>query len=355
MEAGTRCSTGASYPSEMSAAAHRGVAASERSDRRTSLHEQSRTPVGDAVDPVRIAAVRYLNTAPLIEGLESLSSLRLSTAVPSHIAGLVTSGRADLGLVSIIDAVREPEGGAVPLAIVPAGMIGCDGPTLTVRIFSSVPIEEIRELHADTDSHTSIALAHVLLRRLTGRVVGSVGFDARERVAVRPFGSERGRQVDGEVPNEWPESLLLIGDKVVTDSPPAVRYPYQLDLGEAWKSWTGLPFVYAAWMCRAEDAASDRVRFAASVLDRQLRHNLTRLDWIVGHKAPVHRWPIDLARTYLRTLLRYQLGPREREGIERFFHEAALAGIVPARQAIWVGVSVPGCACPRDGVLPVSV
>lgn len=143
---------GASYPSEMSAAAHRGVAASERSDRRTSLHEQSRTPVGDAVDPVRIAAVRYLEDGAADRGAGIAEFAARSTAVPSHIAGLVTSGRADLGLVSIIDAVREPEGGAVPLAIVPAGMIGCDGPTLTVRIFSSVPIEEIRELHADTDS-----------------------------------------------------------------------------------------------------------------------------------------------------------------------------------------------------------
>jgi len=296
--------------------------------------------------PIRIAAVRYLNTAPLIEGLQALNSIAVTTAAPSHIADMVTSGDADLGLVSIIDAVKEPARGRGPLAIVPVGMIGCDGPTLTVRIFSGVPIDQIRTLHADTDSHTSVALARVLLRRITGRAIETVDFDARERVEVGTATArskqqaELGRDSLIEA-SEWPTSLLLIGDKVVTDSPPAVRYPYQLDLGEAWKAWTGLPFVYAAWMCRAEDATSEHVRFAASILDRQLRHNLTRLDWIVAHKAAEHRWPADLAQTYIRDLLRYQLGSREREGATRFFHEAANLGIVAAREPIWIDAIGP--------------
>src|SRR5438552_983319 len=108
-----------------------------------------------AMLPVRLACVRYLNTIPLIEGLEKLPAVRLLPTVPSRIAGMVASGEADLGLCSLVDAA----GSEAPLALVPAGMIGCDGPTLTVRLFSSVPLGEVRVLHADTDSHTSVALA----------------------------------------------------------------------------------------------------------------------------------------------------------------------------------------------------
>src|SRR5205085_5859227 len=99
------------------------------------------------------------NTVPLIEGLDKLPAVTLLPTVPSRIAGMVASGEADVGLCSLVDAVRSE----VPLALVPAGMIGCDGPTLTVRLFSLVPLPDVRVLHADTDSHTSVALARLLL------------------------------------------------------------------------------------------------------------------------------------------------------------------------------------------------
>src|SRR3954471_13389385 len=102
----------------------------------------------------RIAAVRYLNTAPLIEGLDKVQGLTLTPAVPSVICDLVKSGQADLGLASIVDCVGLAGQPAPGLPLVPAGMIGCDGPTMTVRLFSAVPLDKVSELHADTDSHT---------------------------------------------------------------------------------------------------------------------------------------------------------------------------------------------------------
>lgn len=280
------------------------------------------------MNPVRIACIRYLNTVPMIEGLEKLAGLELVPTVPSQVAPLVTGGRADIGLAPIIDAARaEP-----PLALLPVGMIGCDGPTLTVRLFSATPIDRITRLHADTDSHTSVALCRILLDRLHGIRPEVVQFDARERIAVGPGAADEG---------EWPESLLLIGDKVVNDSPPAVRYPHQLDLGEAWKALTGLPFVYAMWMCRADEAADDRVRAAASLLDRQLRHNLTRLDWIIEHRAADLRWPADLARRYLGSLLRFRVGPREREAVGAFLREAARLGLAPRSEPRWADAPAP--------------
>ncbi len=120
------------------------------------------------MQPVRIAAVRYLNTAPLIEGLDKVQGLTVIPAIPSVIADMVKSGQADLGLASIVDVVGLPGSEDPELTLVPVGMIGCDGPTLTVRLFSAVPLGKITTLHADTDSHTSVILAQLLLHKLHG-------------------------------------------------------------------------------------------------------------------------------------------------------------------------------------------
>lgn len=281
-----------------------------------------RSPVANLsclMRPVRIACVRYLNTAPLVEGLEKARGVTLVPTVPSAIVGLLESGEADLGLASVVDAATA----RVPLVMLPVGMIGCDGPTLTVRVFSAVPLDRVTRLHADTDSHTSVVLARLLLGELYGATPAMLAFDARERVGAG--GAARG-EAEGD---GWPESLLLIGDKVVTDCPPAVRYPHQLDLGEAWRRLTGLPFVYAAWMCRADRADGEDVRVAAALIDRQRRHNRSRIDRLVTDRAPDARWPLDLARGYIGGLLRYDVGPRERDAVAVFFRMAVAAGLLP--------------------------
>lgn len=272
------------------------------------------------MEPIRVACVQYLNTAPLVEGLEKLEGLTLIPAVPADIAPMVRAGEADVGLASVVDAVGDPE-----LAILPAGMIGCDGPTLTVRLFSTGPLEHVTTVAADADSHTSVALARVLLAERFGVTPQIVPFDAKERVPLE--GKTIEQDDDG-----WPQCLLLIGDKVVTHSPPAVRYPQQLDLGEAWRELSGLPFVYAAWQCRADaledDAGRRRMALASAMLDRQRRHNQTRLDWLIQKWAPKARWPVDLAQRYIGELLRYDLGDREREAVLKFFELCARHGIL---------------------------
>jgi chorismate dehydratase len=297
------------------------------------------------MDSLKIACVRYLNTAPHIEGLEKLDGLQLIPAVPSHIAGMVRSGEADLGIVSLVDAARSTDERGTPvqpLALLPVGMIGCDGPTLTVRLFSAVPLQEITTLHADTDSHTSVILAQVLLSRLYGVRPRLIQFDARERIAVGPGAAEQ--PVHTSIEDAWPQTVLLIGDKVVTDAPPAHLYPHQLDLGEAWHRLTGLPFMYACWACRADRASEPGILLAARLLERQLRHNLTRLDWIVARRAADHRWPVDLAADYLGRLLRFQVGPREQEAADRFISEAAALNLLPQTQLNWAPVRLPEAA-----------
>lgn len=296
------------------------------------------------MEAVRIACVRYLNTLPLIHGLDRLPDVNLLLTVPSRIEGLVRTGAADVGLVSLVDAAAAASG--APIALLPTGMIGCDGPTLTVRLFSSVPLSRASVVHADTDSRTSVVLCQVLLHHLHGVRPRIVPFDARERIALNsgPKAEDSGLS-EGAAPSSgssqssldasWPETVLLIGDKVITDPPPADRFPHQLDLGQAWNELTGLPFVYAAWACRAGEVEAPRIRTGVALLDRQRRRNALRLDWIADRFAPDHRWPAEPARRYLGSLLRYDLGPREREGAERFLAEAAALGLVASPDLAW--------------------
>lgn len=281
------------------------------------------------MDTVRIGCVKFLNTLPLIQGLAAWRDAELISAVPARQIDMLLSREVDLALCSLIDFARAPE----PLTLLPVSMIGCDGPTLTVRLFSSVPAEKITTLYADTDSHTSVALAQVILWRRYNIRPRVIDFDARERVALGPAA--------GQSP-EWPETILLIGDKIVTDSPPAVRYPHQIDLGAAWKELTGLPFMYATWMCRAaaleDEGSTRRVRTAAAVLDRALRHNTTRADWLVAAEAPARGWPRDVATHYFRDCLRHEVGERERQAAQRFLNEAAELGVCPRAEARWVEI-----------------
>ena len=276
-----------------------------------------------------MVSVSFLNAAPLTEGLAGVGGLDLQTAVPSRIAGLLERGQADLGLVSLIDALRSE----TPLALLPVGGIGCRGPTLTVRLFSAVPPDRITTMHADTDSNTSVALARVLLREAHGVEPEVVEYHARERTPAAG--------VDG--PDEaWPETLLLIGDKVVTDSPPAVRYPHQIDLGELWHRRTGLPFLYAVWACRADEADSPRVRTAAALLDRARRRNTHRLDWLVTRHAQRGGWPADLARRYVGELLRYEIDDDARAGAAAFAARAHAMALCARPEPLWAAPEAAG-------------
>jgi len=279
-------------------------------------------------EAVRLGCVSYLNTLPLIEGLEKAAGVELDRAAPARLIDLLTSGRVEAGLISLIDAQRSPE----PLALMPCGMIGCEGATLTVRLYSAAPIPEITRVHADAESHTAAALLRLILARVHDVRAEVVEFDARERVVRHAAGAADQA--------EWPESLLLIGDKVVTQSPPAVRYPHQLDLGEAWKAWTGLPFVYAAWMCRASEMGTERMRATARLLDRQRRRNASRADRVATGRARERGWPEDLARDYLGRKLRFDPAiPGAREAVERFFDEAHALGLISRRrETVWMEV-----------------
>lgn len=267
--------------------------------------------------PIRLGVVSFVNTLPLIDGLENLADIELRCTVPSLLLDQLLDDEADVALCSSIDYQRSTE----PLIMLPAGLLGCDGATLTVRLYSTQPPENITRIYCDTDSHTSIVLLQILLKELYDLQPELIDYDAREHVA-------HNRPID------WPEAMLLIGDKVVTDSPPAIRYPHQLDLGAVWVQHTGLPFVFALWL--AKRSADEAMLTAANaVLDRQRRHNeLDRLDQIVQHHAVPRNWPEDLAADYLKQKLAFEVTDQRLAGLELFFEKALEHGLIPQRRKL---------------------
>ena len=237
---------------------------------------------------LRVGSVSFLNAKPLIYGLEREPDVELSLEVPSDLLDGMRAGRYDVALLPVIDYQRMDG-----LRMLTAGGIGCDGPTLTVRIFSRAPLGQVKTLACDTDSHTSVALARIILAEAYGAAPEFV-----------PLG--RASDADDAA------ARLLIGDKVVSEEP--AGFPHQLDLGGAWKALTGLPFVFAAWTARGDaDLGGLPARLAAAKAD-----GLRNVDRIVAREAPARRWPADVARRYLTEYLRFDVGPDQLRAVERF-------------------------------------
>jgi len=249
-----------------------------------------------------VAAVSFLNARPLIEGLDSENGIRLISDVPSRLLETLLEDRASVALCPVIDFQLSP----IELKIVPVGAIGCDGPALTVKLFSRVPMAELDDIAVDGESHTSVALLRIVMLELFGR-----------DPSIHPLPGDRATR-------SRPDAMLLIGDKVVAAAPNRAIYPHELDLGAAWRMLADTPFVFATWMTRP---GTD-----LGALPRRLRElrrrNLGRLTEIaVGH-AQTGGWPVDLAVRYLGHTLRYDLGPAELEGVSEFWRRCHRHGVI---------------------------
>ena len=269
-------------------------------------------PAGRADARPRVGSVGYLNAKPLIHGLDRADGRGPLLAVPAGLLAHLQGGALDVALLPVIDYQRL--GG---LRVVPAGGIGCDGPTLTVRVFSRVPIGDVRQLACDTHSHSSVALARVILAEAYGITPPFVELDT-DRAGWGTAGAE---------------AVLLIGDKVVCEEPGG--YPYQLDLGEAWKRLTGLPFLFAVWVARAGVTLGD----LPGRLSAAKRAGLADVDGIVRRFAVPRGWPADLARRYLTEYLQFDVTPRHLEAV-RLFHALAFKHgmlAVPPRELVVEG------------------
>jgi chorismate dehydratase len=253
--------------------------------------------------PVRVGAVNYLNTKPLIEGLAGLApGVELTLDLPGRLADRLAAGDLDVGLIPVIEFFR-----AGTYSVVPNIGIASRGPALSVTLFSRVPWPAIRSVALDEGSRTSAALTRVLLEVRHG-----------VRTAVRPL------PIDAPAEGADADAVLLIGDRAMRACLPGFEYAY--DLGQEWADWTGLPMVYAVWAVRGGvDIGGTVTAFAKA---KEL--GLARAGQIAAREAPALGLDPGYCRRYLTNILHYDLGPREIAGLNRFYGHAVDLGLAPA-------------------------
>ncbi len=253
----------------------------------------------------RIGAVGFLNARPLSHGLAQQEGIALRQDVPSVCARLLHEGGIDVGLVPVIELLR----GQVEYDIVPGLAIGCDGAVNSVALFSRRPIGEVRRIALDVSSRSSVGLVRVLCRHHFGITPEFV--DARPDLA-------------GML--DEADAALLIGD-------PALRAPFvalaatKTDLGQAWKAFTGLPFVFAVWAARPGTLTPALV----AQLQQARRAGEAAIPAIAAAEAAGDAGEAERLATYLRTNIRYDLDEAALEGLTRYLTLAMDDGLAPRR------------------------
>ncbi len=238
--------------------------------------------------PYKVACVGYRNAWPLTHRLDP-ELFEVVHCVPSEAARLLREGKVDVGLVPVGALLSEGH-----WRVVPGQAIGCDGPVTSVLLVGEQPLETWTRVALDGESRTSIVLAQVLLRQ------------ALNRPDLEIFPVDAGT---GAFHAQGTTGAVVIGDAAL--NLPA-RLTTRIDLGQVWKDWTGLPFVFAVWAGRPDlpDEAIAGLRRAA-VLGLADRESLSGAD-----------------KEYLTERVRYTLDDRAIMGLRRFAALGKAAGLL---------------------------
>lgn len=251
---------------------------------------------------IRVGAVNYLNSKPLVEGLAGFApEIELSFDLPSRLADRMAVGELDVGLIPVVEFFR-----AGTYSFVPNIAIASRGPVLSVTLFSRVPWADIRTVALDTGSRTSSALTQIVLRMRYG---------VTPQVEPLPL--------DLPADDLTTDAVLLIGDRAMRACLPGFAYAY--DLGQEWADWTGLPMVYAAWAVRDGVELGD----TEAAFHKAKALGLSRAGQIAAREAPALGLDAGFCRRYLDTVIRYDLGPRELAGLRRYYELARDLGLAP--------------------------
>ena len=238
--------------------------------------------------PLSLGRIPYLNTEPFFG--DDVVRSDAHTATPRSMIDLVRSGQVDFAPLPVVAAFDYPD----DFRAVGGLGIATQTDAKSVLLFSRVPPQDLadRQIGVIDDTATSARLLRVLLH-------GHFNVGCYQPVPLEAA-------VD---------AFLLIGDRALVQSPNEPHYPYVVDLAAAWHEWTGLPFVFAAWMQRT-GAEAGEVAEAVDYLSHQLAIN--RLDLgALAARRPDLGLDADSVRDYLETFL-YQFGPRILEALDRF-------------------------------------
>jgi chorismate dehydratase len=238
---------------------------------------------------MRVGAVSYLNTKPLLYGLQHHAiseSIELIEDYPANLARALEENTIDIGLVPVAVIPKLPEA-----HIISNYCIGATGPVASVSIFSQVPMESITSVYLDYQSKTSVNLARILLKNYW-----------KQDVLLLEAPSNFMDLIDGST------AAVIIGDRALEKYN---SYAYRYDLAEAWINYTGKPFVFATWVA---NKPIDEV-FIANFNEAN-GIGLKNIDTVVeqlSHKNNSY----DL-HTYFTKNINYTLDAAKKEGMAQF-------------------------------------
>jgi len=251
--------------------------------------------------PLRIGAVSYLNTKPLVHRIEQFAPwARVCFDLPSRLSTRLAAAELDVALIPSINYFDQPD-----YHIVSDACIGCLGPVLSVKLYFRVPPHEVTTLALDEGSRTSAAMARILLWDQ---------FKLKPERESLPIG--RGLEDTGA------DAVLLIGDRAI--HPPQEEFVETWDLGERWCQWSGMPFVFAMWTA----PAGVDIRTIGEALSMARDAGLDELAALAAQAAPMVGMTTDSCVSYLRDNLYFYLREPQRKALEFFYQRALDLGLV---------------------------
>lgn len=236
---------------------------------------------------IKVGAVSYLNTKPLLYGLEhsSLASeIEIILDYPAMLAKSLQEGAIDLALLPVA-AIPSISGAH----IVSDYGIAANGNVVSVAIFSQVPMEEIETVYLDYQSRTSVRLAQLLLEQ-----------HWKKEVVYKPATENFIEYINGT------NAGVIIGDRALKQ---LHGFEYVYDLSAAWNAFTGLDFVFAAWVANKQLPTDFTARFNAANAD-----GLKHMDIVIAENP----FPYYDLQTYYTDNIKFYLDEQKKKGLARF-------------------------------------
>lgn len=262
---------------------------------------------------LRMGRISFLNVLPIYHPLEAgiiPHDYELVSGPPALLNNMMSEGALHVSSCSCFEYARRPD----RYFLVEDLSIGSRGPVMSVLLLSRRELKDLegREILISGESHTSVALLRALLKQY-------YHVNARFRIGGVSSALNFG---------ERPDAFLAIGDEALRLRA-LPDYPIRVDLAEAWRDWTGLPFIFGIWVISANAVQKRLFKNDPGELLRQGRDwGLDHLDIIVeltGYGCPLSR---EELKTYYNKGLLYSLGEEETEGMLLFYRKLLETGLI---------------------------
>lgn len=261
------------------------------------------------MSPLRISAISFLNTAPLMWDFENEGTadrlrqhFEISYTIPSLCAEQLKEGSADIGIIPVAAYTVIPD-----LVIVPDVAIAAKNKVRSILLVSKVAIDKIRSVATDDSSRTSAALVEIYLRKFVGL---DPGF-SRQKPSLKEM-------------LQWHDAALLIGDPALQARTDGY---FVYDLAEEWKRWTGRPFVFAFWAVRKAALQGRPHENIAQVFQQSRDNGLKHIPEIAEAWAPKLSLSPKLIAEYLTENVDYGLDAENLEGLRLFYKYGLECGV----------------------------